>query len=86
MPGNVMLFCEPGSRGPIVAALTGHLRPGGLLVAGFGTDPSSGGLALDEYDRHCASAGLVLHERFSTWERAPFDPSDTYAVSVHRRG
>jgi len=85
MPGNVMLFCEPAARGPIIAALTRHLAPGGLLVAGFGVDPAAGGLALGEYDAHCAAAGLELHERFSTWERAPFDDSHGYAVSVHRR-
>ena len=85
MPGNVMLFCDPTARGPIVAALTRHLEPGGLLVAGFGIDPSTGGLALDEYDDHCASAGLVPHERFSTWERDEFAEMHSYAVSVHRR-
>ena len=84
MPGNVMLFCEPSSRGPIIGALTQHLEPGGLLVAGFGVDPSAGGLALVEYDAHCESAGLVLHERFSTWERHEFSDAHGYAVSVHR--
>lgn len=88
MPGNVMLFCAPESRGPIVAALTRHLADDGLLVAGFSTDPATGGLSLAEYDSHCAAAGLVLHERFSTWERAAVstDGRDGYAVSVHRRG
>jgi SAM-dependent methyltransferase len=35
LAGNVMLFVTPGSEGQVVATLAGHLRPGGLLVAGF---------------------------------------------------
>jgi len=79
MPGNVMLFCAADVRADVVARCAAHLQPGGLLVAGFSID----GITLDEYDGYCAAAGLVLHDRFATWERAPFDGGG-YAVSVHR--
>jgi hypothetical protein len=38
---------------------------------------------LPSYDGWCASAGLVLEERWSTWARDPYDGGG-YAVSVHR--
>ena len=79
MPGNVMLFCAAAVRADVVARCAAHLAPGGLLVAGFSID----GITLDEYDGYCAAAGLALHERFATWEKAPFAGAN-YAVSVHR--
>lgn len=83
MPGNVMLFCRPEHRCPIVSSLAAHLRADGLLVAGFSLDQRSDSLTLAEYDACCAAAGLQLFERFATWERDPYVGGD-YAVSVHR--
>jgi hypothetical protein len=31
------------------------------------------------------ASGLVLTDRYATWDRAPFLDGGTYAVSVHRR-
>lgn len=85
MPGNVMLFCRPTDRASILHSLAAHVRPGGVLVAGFGIDPARGGLALEEYDADASATGLRLAERFATWERAPFETTvHDYAVSVHR--
>lgn len=83
MPGNVMLFCRADVRGAIVANLARHLLPGGLLVAGFSLERRPDAITLAEYDAAADAAGLVLDERFSTWERDPFAGGD-YAVSVHR--
>ena len=86
MPGNVMIFCRVADRAPIVQHLAAHLNPGGLLVAGFSLDdPSvrSDALTLAEYDQCAAAARLTLADRFSTWDRAPYDGGN-YAVSVHR--
>jgi len=79
--GNVMIFLEPGTEAAVTANLAGLLVPGGVLVAGFQLD---GHLTLDDYDGHCRRAGLVLEERWATWERAPWQPGGDYAVSVHR--
>ena len=54
----------------------------GLLVAGFSLRP--GRLSVDRYDELTASAGMTFWQRFSTWDREPFDGGD-YAVSAHRR-
>jgi SAM-dependent methyltransferase len=83
MAGNVMIFCRADQRAAIVTTAARHLRPGGLLVAGFSLEPGEGALGLAEYDRHCSAAGLELVERWATWERSPYSDGD-YGVSVHR--
>ncbi|SER18617.1 Methyltransferase domain-containing protein [Lentzea xinjiangensis] len=80
MAGNVPLFTAPGTQGDLVAGVARHV--GGVLVAGFSLDR---GYTADEYDEHCALAGLRLVERFATWDRQPFRHGD-YAVSVHAAG
>jgi SAM-dependent methyltransferase len=88
MAGNVVPLLAPGTVRSAVSSLVALLRPGGLLVAGFGLDPAHlpAGCPvtpLSEYDEACGAVGLSLRERFSTWEGAPFEPSSEYAVSVH---
>jgi SAM-dependent methyltransferase len=85
MPGNVMIFCRPSDRCPIVANLARHLAPAGALVAGFRLEQGPEALTLDEYDECCRLAGLELAERWATWDRAVYTGGD-YAVSVHRSG
>jgi len=80
--GNVMIFLERGTEAAVVANIAAHLRPGGVLVAGF--QLSDGYMQLHVYDALAERNGLDLEGRFSTWEGAPFDGGD-YAVSVHRR-
>jgi SAM-dependent methyltransferase len=83
MAGNVMIFLAPGSEARVVANLSRHLAPNGVLVAGFQLMP--GRLAIDEYDSAAEAADLELVERWSTWDREPWSPHANYAVSVHRR-
>ncbi|MDE0803020.1 MAG: class I SAM-dependent methyltransferase [Acidimicrobiales bacterium] len=85
MAGNVPLFTPPGTQAELVAAVAGHVATGGVLVAGFSTDWSDRPYDVDRYDVACAAGGLVLAERFSTWDREPWTTASTYAVSVHRR-
>ncbi len=82
MAGNVMIFLAPGTEARVVANLARHLEPGGALVAGFSLEP--GRLSLADYDAFAEAAGLVLAERWATWDRQPFAGGD-YAVSAHRR-
>lgn len=77
MAGNVPLFTAPGTQDTLVAGMAKHV--GGVLVAGFSLDR---GYTVEEYDEHCAQAGLRLAERFATWDREAFRGGD-YAVSVH---
>ncbi len=79
LAGNVPLFTPPGTQAALVAGCARHV--GGVMVAGFQLDR---GYGIDDYDAHCAAAGLELVERFATWDRQPFDGGG-YAVSVHRQ-
>jgi SAM-dependent methyltransferase len=83
--GNVMIFLTPGTESLAVQTMARHLQPGGWLVAGFHlARPGANALSLDRYDRYCSQAGLVLVERWSTWESGAWSPEDDYAVSVHQ--
>ena len=82
MAGNVPLFTPPGTEAALVAGVARHVRPGGLLIAGFSLDR---GYGTDDYDAHADAVGLTLAERFAAWDRAAWSPGGTYAVSVHRR-
>ncbi len=81
MAGNVPLFTPEGTEADLVAGCAQHLEPGGRLIAGFSLDR---GYGVEDYDRHAAAAGLVLEDRWSTWDRAPSSEGADYAVSVHR--
>lgn len=86
LAGNVPLFCPVDDRPLLVASCADHVRPGGVLIAGFQLD---GRYSLEEWDGACERAGLVLDSRWSTWDGEPFTagsgPGTDYAVSVHRR-
>ena len=83
MAGNVLIFVPPGTQGRAIANAARWLVPGGRLVAGYSIHP--GGFAPPEHDALAARAGLVLEDRWSTWDRRPFAAPGSYAVSVHRR-
>jgi len=86
MAGNVMIYLTPGTEAATVANMASHLKPGGLLVAAFElTPPSWSQLTLAVYDQLTTTADLTLVARWSTWEQAPWQPGDRYAVSVHRK-
>ncbi|EFQ82943.1 methyltransferase domain protein [Aeromicrobium marinum DSM 15272] len=80
--GNVMVFLAPGTEGDVVRRLAAHVAPGGVLVLGFRLDWHYG---VDGLDTDLAAAGLVLEQRFATWDLRPFDSSAEFAVSVARQ-
>ncbi|POX38584.1 SAM-dependent methyltransferase [Streptomyces sp. Ru73] len=86
--GNIFPLLAEGTEATVVKRLAAALRPGGLMVAGFGLDaahlPVPPSITLPEYDEYCAAAGLTLVDRFATWDAEPYEGGG-YAVSVHRR-
>ena len=82
MAGNVLIFVALGTEGDVVSNLAAHLAPGGRVIAGYSL--TAGGFTVAAHDELAGRAGLVLEHRWSTWDRAPFTPQSTYAVSVHR--
>jgi hypothetical protein len=53
-----------------------------VLVAGF---QLGRGYELTDFDRAVEREAAHVTERWSTWDREPFAPTDGYAVSVVRR-
>lgn len=82
MAGNVTLFTPAGTQAALVRGVAGHVAPGGVLIAGFSLGR---GYEVDAYDADCAGAGLMLADRWSTWDRQPWSAAADYAVSVHTR-
>jgi SAM-dependent methyltransferase len=83
MAGNVLIFVRPGTEGQVIANGARWLRPGGLFVTGYSIRP--GGFGPRQHDELAARSGLVLQDRWSTWNRRPFASDDDYAVTVHQR-
>ncbi len=83
MAGNVMIFLTPGSEGEVVANMARHLRPEGVLIAGFQIMVNR--LTIERYDEAADVAGLSLVERWATWDCDAWEATHDYAVSVHRR-
>ena len=85
--GNVFPLLAAGTAAVVVKRLAAALRPGGLMVAGFGLAethlPVPPSITLGEYDDFCLAAGFTLADRFATWDADPYDGGG-YAVSVHR--
>jgi SAM-dependent methyltransferase len=86
--GNIFPLLAGGTESAVVHRLAALLRPGGLIVSGFGLDeahlPVPPSITLAEYDAYCTAAGLAFVDRFATWNADPYDGGG-YAVSVHRR-
>ncbi len=91
LAGNVVPLLAPGTLIRTMERVVAHATPGGIVVAGFGLDeahlpPGCPVTALSTYDSACASAGLVLAHRWSSWNKDAWTTASGYAVSVHRRG
>jgi SAM-dependent methyltransferase len=86
--GNTIPLLEPGTLAATAARLAAHLDAAGLLVCGFGLDgahlPGDCPVTpLAEVDEAFEAAGLVPVQRWSSWDRAPYDESAGYVVTVH---
>jgi SAM-dependent methyltransferase len=89
LAGNVVPLLAPGTLLPVVQRVAGHLRPGALLVAGFGLDaahlpPGVPVTRVTDYDVACDLAGLSPVRRYATWDREPWHIDAGYVVAVHR--
>ena len=79
LAGNVLIFTPPGTEAAVVANAAGA---GHRVIAGFSL--RAGGYDLARLDADAAAAGLVLEDRWATWDRQPYTGGD-YAVSVFVR-
>ena len=79
--GNVMVFIAPGTERLVLESLRRHVRPGGRIIVGFATDRE---LSLETFDEAVIDAGLVLEQRFATWDLVPFGRDADFAVTFLR--
>lgn len=90
LAGNVIPYLADGTLDAAIRQISAHLVPGGLIIAGYGLTredlPESAHIvSIAEYDRALRGAGFSIQQRYASWDRAPWHPAATYAVSVHRK-
>jgi SAM-dependent methyltransferase len=86
--GNTIPLLEPGTLADACRRLGAHRTPGGVVVCGYGLDAAHlpgdcPPTDLAEVDAAFGRIGLVVVERYGTWDAGPFDPADGYAVTVY---
>jgi len=82
--GNVMTFLAPGTAPAVLERMREHLAPNGRIVVGFG---AGRGYGFGTFFEDASMAGLVVQQRFSTWDLRPFDVESDFLVAVlGRRG
>ena len=79
--GNVMVFLAPGTEQQVLTNIARHVRPGGRIVVGFHVDRE---YRLEQFDADIEAAGLVLEQRFATWDLIPFNDAADFAVTFLR--
>lgn len=82
LAGNVLIYVASGTERAVLGRIAAHLRPGGLLVAGFATGR---GYELPRFDADLTAAGLAVEHRFATWDLRPWRADADFAVTVARR-
>ncbi|CAN5469580.1 class I SAM-dependent methyltransferase [soil metagenome] len=83
--GNVIPLLAPGTLELALRSLSAHLRPGGLLVCGYGldTDHLPSGCpttSIEQVEAAATTTALTLLTRWGTWVGGPF--TGEYAVEV----
>ena len=81
--GNVMDFIGEGYREEAVRRIAAHVRAGGFVVVGCRVER---GFTPEELDAALPGTGLVLQQRFATWDLQPFGPDSDFCVSILRAG
>ena len=76
--GNVMSYVAAGTEIAVLSGFREHLAPQGRAVIGFQGDR----YAVGDFDGHVAAAGLVLEQRFATWDLRPWHREAEFVVSV----
>ncbi|HYF73258.1 MAG TPA: class I SAM-dependent methyltransferase [Nocardioides sp.] len=79
--GNVMDFVTPEAQARVIERLAAHLRSDAFLVVGCRTVR---GFTPDDLDAALPATGLVLEQRFATYDLRPWTDDATFCVSVLR--
>ena len=79
--GNVLAFLAPSTRVEVLRRFRGHLRPDGVVAAGFG---AGRGYPFEQFLADAETAGLHPDVLLSTWDVRPFTPASDFLVAVLR--
>lgn len=79
--GNVMTFVARGTESAVLRNLRRHVRTDGRIVVGYGLDR---GYAIERFDADIAAAGLVIEQRFATWDLRPYTSESDFNVTILR--
>ena len=79
--GNVMTFVAEGTEADVLRRVNDHVRSDGQIVIGFGLDR---GYPLEQFDADIASAGLLVDQRFASWDLRPFTAESDFNVTILR--
>lgn len=79
--GNVMPYLAPGTGARVLANIARHLHADAPVAVGFGLDR---GYALGTFDDDARQAGLLIEQRFATWDLRPWTAQSPFAVTVLR--
>jgi 2-polyprenyl-3-methyl-5-hydroxy-6-metoxy-1,4-benzoquinol methylase len=82
LAGNVLVFVAPGTEVDVLRRVAAHVRPDGVVAAGFTTGRE---YQVADLDRDCAAVGLTLEHRFATWDLRPWHDDADWVVSVLRK-
>jgi len=82
LAGNVMDFVTDGDRAMVLERVAAHLREDAFLVVGCRTTQA---FTVEDLDAALPGAGLLLEQRFSTWDLRPWRADASFCVSVARR-
>ncbi|GHD03963.1 class I SAM-dependent methyltransferase [Zhihengliuella salsuginis] len=81
LAGNVMVFLAPGTETEVLRRVAACVSPEGFIIVGFHVARH---LALADFDRHVADAGLRVEHRFATWDLKAWHDDADFAVTVLR--
>ncbi|MFY1651259.1 class I SAM-dependent methyltransferase [Solwaraspora sp. WMMB762] len=79
--GNVMTFLAPDTRREVLRRMRLHLRDGGRIVVGFGTDR---GYPVTDFLADMHAADLVEDLLLATWDLRPYRDDSDFLVAVLR--
>ena len=80
--GNVMAFLHPQTQRPVLQRFARWLAEDGRAVVGFGL---ARGYALADFEADAAASGLIVQQRFATWDLRPFTDEADFMVAVLTR-
>ncbi|QEU11783.1 class I SAM-dependent methyltransferase [Dermabacter vaginalis] len=81
--GNVVSFIAESDRRRVLENFARLMRPGGRLVAGFGT---ARGYSLESYVADASAAGFAAPQVYSTWDLRPASDDPGFAVVISPMG